>query len=130
MIVNLPLKSFSFFKVFSGLLFFLAALTVPAVSSYAYIMGIFVSRAHGLGAWFALWRAGRLSWVYIVNIALITLLVSYLGMGVLSVFVLSFITSTLFAIHFLRVALHKQIFLFEVYFSINLNRHRLPPNSK
>lgn len=101
MIINLPLKSFSFFKVITGVIFFTVALVMPVVATYAYITGIFVSRAHGLGAWFAMWRSGRLTWVYVFGALVITILVGGVGMSFLSTFVLAFIANILFAVHFL-----------------------------
>ena len=97
--VNLPLRKFSFFKVVAGSFFLLATIFSP-LAGFVSIVAYIVGRTHALGAWFAMWRAGKLNWKYVVWLSMFTLIVSYYGVYVLSLDTLSFITSLLFIVHF------------------------------
>lgn len=98
--VILPIKSFAGFKVIAGLLFFIIALVSP-LFAYVSIFMLVLGRAHSLGAWFSMWRAKKLTWVYLTSILIFTSLISWWGFTVASLPVLAFTAYGLFAIHFL-----------------------------
>jgi hypothetical protein len=98
--VHLPVNNFAFFKMAIGTAFLAAALVTPLISIYSFAIALMVGRAHSLGAWVAMWRAGKLSWRYIVWMSAIIIAVSYWGLQMVSLNHLLFVTYVLFAFHF------------------------------
>ncbi len=98
--VNLQLGNFSFFKFIFGTFLLSLALFFP-VFLYITLVVIVVGKAHSLGAWLSMWRAGKLNNKYFIWLVFIIVSVSYLGVKVLSVAVLSFVTYLLFSFHFI-----------------------------
>ncbi len=98
--INLPLNSFSFFKVVSGSLFLYFALFYP-IASITYLIMMAIGRAHAFGAWFAMWRANKLNWFYGVSVLVIAVTASFVGVRVFSLEYLLFFTYLLFVFHYL-----------------------------
>lgn len=100
MIVNLPVKSFAFFKVILGC--FILFLSIPiSFSGYVYKIAQFLAGAHFLGAYLAMWKAGKLSVKYVIWIIVITLVSSFLVYKTTSIQLLFFLIFGLFYFHFL-----------------------------
>ena len=98
--INLPTNTFSFFKFVSGTLFLIVALFSPLVAIYSFFVALTVGRAHGLGAWLAMWRSGKLNWMYVSWMTIIILLTSFWGLKIASSVTLLFVTYMFFAFHF------------------------------
>ena len=98
--INLPTDTFSFFKFASGTIFLIIALFSPLVAIYSFFVALTVGRAHGLGAWLAMWRAGKLNWKYVSWMTVIILMTSFWGLKLVSSTTLLFVTYFFFAIHF------------------------------
>lgn len=98
--INLATNNFSFFKVLSGTLLLGGAFFSPfVVAGYSLIVALIVGKAHALGAWLAMWRAGKFNWIYVSAMCLITVVVTFWG-SLASLPVLNFVTYILFAFHF------------------------------
>ena len=98
--IVLPVNNFSFFKFVSGSLFLLCALTFPIIS-YVSLVILVVGKAHSLGAWMAIWRAGKFSWLYFFWVLVLVCGVSFWGSKIAPLQTLAFVGYTLFAFHFL-----------------------------
>ncbi len=97
----LPLKSFAFFKAGTGLLFLASVATLPASVGMVYLMAIALAKSHLIGAWFAMWRAGKLTKIYIAWMLFFSVFFSYIAAAVVPLLLLTFLTSLLFLFHFL-----------------------------
>jgi hypothetical protein len=98
--VYLPVQSFSGYKVLAGALYLMSVIFFPVIALYSFFIALLVGRAHGLGAWLGMWRGKRITWKFVVNISLLTILFSYWGAEVVSYEFLTFFTTALFAVHF------------------------------
>ena len=98
--ISLPINNFSFFKVATGTLFLFGTLIFP-VALYVPVIILIVGKAHSLGAWMAIWRAGKFTWVYFLWVLIITGGVSFWGSEIAPLATLAFVGYTLFAFHFL-----------------------------
>jgi hypothetical protein len=98
--VLLPLDTFSFFKFIISFFILLFALLFPVVGIITLVI-LIVGRAHTLGAWMAMWRAGKLTWEYLFWVVVIMAAFSYWGFAVASLEVFGFVAYALFAIHFM-----------------------------
>ncbi len=99
--IHLPRNNFSFFKIISGTLFLFLAASFPLLAGLSFLGALAVGRAHSLGAWLGMWRAGKFTPKYIVWMILLTLVVSFWGFTLVSFTVLSFVTFVLFTLHFI-----------------------------
>lgn len=99
--INLPTNDFSFFKFLSGTLILLTALIFPFFTAYSYIIPLMVGRAHTLGAWLGMWRAGKLNWIYVTWMIALTVSISYWGLALSTIATLTFVTNLFFTFHFL-----------------------------
>ncbi len=100
--IYLPTNNFAFFKILSGSLFLVAAITFPTLAAYSFIIALMVGRAHSLGAWIAMWRAGKFNWKYITWISLLSIVIAFWGLKIVSSLeLLAFITYLFFTFHFL-----------------------------
>lgn len=99
--INLQKNSFSTFKIISGSVFLLVSILFYKVSSYALIAALLVGRTHSLGAWLSMWRAKKLTIKYILWMILLSVIVSYWGVTLVSLLTLAFITHLLFTFHFI-----------------------------
>jgi hypothetical protein len=98
--VSLPLRSFPFFKIAIGIIYFVSVFISPKIALASFFIALLVGRAHGLGAWLGMWRGNRITWKFVIWMSFLTLIVSYLGTRVVSFSFLSFFTTVLFAVHF------------------------------
>ncbi len=100
--LSLPTNTFSFFKFITGTIFLALATLFHSIAGYSFIIALAVGKAHSLGAWIAMWRAGKLNWKYIWWMFTISIIVAFWGLKVVSSLeLLSFVTYTLFSFHFL-----------------------------
>ncbi len=97
----LPLKSFAFFKAGTGLLFLASVATLPVSASALYLLAIALGKTHLIGAWFAMWRAGKLTKIYIAWMLFFSVFFSYIAATVVPLLLLAFLTNLLFLFHFL-----------------------------
>lgn len=99
---NLNIRTFGFFKIITG---FLILSTFFVAREFMMILSIFlpvtIGKAHSLGAWMGMWRAGMLNKLYIFSMVLLTICITYLGIFVFPLWFLTLITSALFLIHFI-----------------------------
>ena len=98
--VHLPLNDFSFFKVVAGFFILAAAVAFPIVR-YISIIVIIVGKAHSLGAWIAMWRAGKLNWVFVIWGIIVAVGVSYWAFNLVSLATLALVSFSMFAFHFI-----------------------------
>ena len=98
--INLPLRTFSFFKVVVSFFILTTALVFP-LAGFVSLMILVVGRAHTLGAWLAMWRSKKLTWYYLFSIVLVTSVLSFWGFTTASITALSFSAYSFFAFHFL-----------------------------
>lgn len=98
--IDLKPTGFPFFKVVVSFVFLISSIFLPLISAVT-IFIIFFARVHALGAFFAMWRAKRLTWQYLICVMLMIVGVSYLGVNVLSIYVLSFIAFVTVSFHFI-----------------------------
>ncbi len=99
--INLAFDTFSFFKVCVGSLFLVMALFFPIVITFSWLAVIFVGRTHSLGAWLAMWRAGKLNWKYVLWMFFLIVTLSFFGgWKSMPLPVLQFVTYMFFAFHF------------------------------
>jgi hypothetical protein len=61
---------------------------------------LLVGKAHALGAWVAMWRAGKLNLEYVLYVVLFIVFFVYIGLFLLSLAELSLLTAILFITHF------------------------------
>lgn len=62
---------------------------------------LIVGKAHSLGAWMSMWRADKLNWKFFSYICIVTATVSFWAIKLTSLWTLSLIAYSLFAVHFL-----------------------------
>ncbi len=100
--IHLPTNNFAFFKTVSGSAFLATALAFPILATYSFIIALAVGKAHILGAWFAMWRSGKLNWKYVSWMCVLSVIVAFSGLKLIpSLLVLGFITQIFFSFHFL-----------------------------
>lgn len=98
--IDLKPTGFPFFKVVLSFIYLLWAVFLP-VGWFISIILIFFSKIHTLGAFMAMWRAKRLTWVYVFWMSILFVIISYLGVNVLSIYTMSLVTFAMFAFHFI-----------------------------
>lgn len=98
--VSLPTKDFGFFKVVVGSLFLICALCLPSIAVYSFGIALLVGRAHSMGAWVGMWRAGKLNWIYVSWMLFLSVVISYWGLKMTSLTFLNYFTYLLFAFHY------------------------------
>lgn len=99
--IELPIFTFASFKVFTSLLFFLSFVFFRNVTfALVTVAPLLVGKAHALGAWVAMWRAGKLNVEYVLYVTLFIVYFTYLGLFQLTFLELSLLATILFIIHF------------------------------
>lgn len=98
--VRLPFNDFSFFKVVLGF-FILAAAVIFPIVRYISIIVIIIGKAHSLGAWIAMWRAGKFNWPFVLWGIFVAVAVSFWAFKLVSLPTLALISFSLFAFHFI-----------------------------
>jgi hypothetical protein len=94
-------KNFSFFKLAIGvLLLSLSLIYKNQLFILIPLISFSVAKAHSLGAWIAMWRAGKMNWKYTVSVCLILLTTFYLSFNLLNIEQITAIAFVLFALHF------------------------------
>jgi len=100
--VKLPMVGFAPFKILMGVIFLLSFLLLKeTMSVLAAFISVAVGKAHSMGAWVAMWRAGKLNAKYIAWVLFFIALFTYVGVFVWSLTTLSVFTAIIFLIHFL-----------------------------
>ncbi len=101
MVVNLPLNSFSFFKVFVGTVFLFFTLFSGVIENSAIIITLAIGKAHLLGAWLAMWRSNKLNWRYAIWMTILIICISFWGItSDPSMHLLGLVTYLFFTFHF------------------------------
>lgn len=98
---NLPLRSFSSFKVVTGFVFLFFTILFPAVGLVSMLIALVVGRAHSLGAWLGMWRAKKIGYYYGAALTVCSFLFGYWGFKVVEYNFLVYITAVMFAIHYM-----------------------------
>lgn len=97
---QLACNNFSAFKVLSGIFVLFFGLAFPATTVVT-LMILAIGKAHSVGAYLGMWRAGKLNIKLITWITFITALVSYLGVKVADYHTLWLVSVLLFVFHFI-----------------------------
>lgn len=98
--IELPLKNFAAIKVISGL-FILALGVIYPMTVFVTLAILAVGKAHSVGAYLGMWRAGKLNTKLVTWIAFVTIVVSYLGVMVLDFRMLWLFSILIFVFHFI-----------------------------
>jgi hypothetical protein len=92
-------NSFGAIKFFFGSFFLILSVFSPLTSLIIFAV-LALGRAHSIGAWLGMWRAGKLTLTYVVYTSAIIVLIAFLGFKVLSFNLLVLVSSLLFTFHF------------------------------
>jgi hypothetical protein len=99
--VNLPISGFAPFKVITALLFLTSFFFFKNFMMWlVLITPPVVGKAHALGAWIGMWRAGKLNWEYVSYILIFLSFFTYMGLKVWTLGEITLFTSLLFTVHF------------------------------
>ena len=98
--IDLSTKNVAFWRTLAEGGFFFGVLVAPSVAVYTFGISLLIGRVHGIGAWIGMWRAGKLNWIYVSWMIIISIVISYWGLAVAPLIWLNFVTYALFAFHY------------------------------
>lgn len=91
---------FNLYKTLAIVTLFMSVLLYPQVSIPLFVVAMVFARAHAFGAWFSMWRAKRINWMYVIGVFVMTFILSYAVMRLGSYELWIYITSVLFFAHY------------------------------